>query len=102
MAPAIRLVQAARMSGDQKRTISQSVVDAAFDQLSREHKQLLLWNRVDELTYEEMAGRLGISREKLTRKMGALVLAWYRAVVRAERAERCRQRRAKRTSPARE
>jgi predicted ArsR family transcriptional regulator len=94
------------MSDDERRTVSQSVVDAAFASLSRGQKQLLLWHRVDELTYGEMAARLGVSREKLIRKMGALVYAWCRAVERAEKAERRRKRRAsgrsefdKRTTP---
>lgn len=84
------------MSEDPKRTVSQAVVDAAFESLSREHKQLLLWHRVHKLSYEEMAARLGISREKLTRKMGALIYAWCCAVERAETAGRRRQRRADR------
>lgn len=71
------------MTDETKRIIDQSVVDAAFQSLGREQQQLLLWHKVDNLTYDEMAARLGISRKTLTRKMAALVYAWCRAVERA-------------------
>jgi DNA-directed RNA polymerase specialized sigma24 family protein len=68
------------MSNDERRAVAQSVVEEAFKRLTRSHRQLLLWHKVDELTYEEMAARLGISREILIRKMADMILAWCHAV----------------------
>ena len=76
------------MSNDQRPSVSQSVVETAFDQLSGEHKQLLLWYRVHKLSYEEIADRLGIPLSELIRKMGGLIYTWCCAVERAESAER--------------
>jgi DNA-directed RNA polymerase specialized sigma24 family protein len=68
------------MSKGERRTVKQSVVEEAFKRLRPLHQQLLLWHRVDQLTYEEMATRLGISEERLVRKMAGMVLAWCQVV----------------------
>lgn len=67
--------------------MEQSVVEEAFRRLGPLHQQLLLWHKVDELTYEEMAGRLGISREMLVRKTADMILAWCEAVEDIESSE---------------
>lgn len=55
-------------------------MEEAFRRLQRPHQQLLLWAKVDELTYEEMTARLGISHEMLIRKMANMIMAWCQAV----------------------
>ena len=69
---ASKAARAARMSNEQNGEIDQGAVEAAFAGLSHEHKQLLLWHRVDQLTHDDTAVRRDILREA-NPKMAALI-----------------------------
>lgn len=85
IAPVGRAHQTRLMAEVEPSTVSQEVVFAAFQRLSPDHQQLLLWNRVDGLTYGEMAARLGITERRLVRRMAAMILAFSRNVDKLER-----------------
>lgn len=68
------------MSAETTIITDQARVQAAFDRLKPLHQQLLLWDRVDGLSYAEMANKLGVSKRKLTRMMGDMIYAWCSAI----------------------
>lgn len=70
-------------------TIDQTVVQAAFDRLSPLHQQLLLWHRIDGLTYAEIGDRLDISERKVVRIMGDMIYAWCCAFEQEQGATNC-------------
>lgn len=64
----------------ERRPYSLREVEEAFKRLRPLHRQMMVWYWIDELTYDEMAARLGISRKRFTRKMGRLIYRWCRAL----------------------
>ena len=56
------------------------VLEEAFRRLRPRHQQLIIWDRIEKLSYAEMAARLGLSREQLIRRIAATIIAWHSAV----------------------
>ncbi|HZF43958.1 MAG TPA: sigma-70 region 4 domain-containing protein [Sphingomonadaceae bacterium] len=68
--------------------VAHDVVMEAFQWLPARQQQLLLWHRVDGLTYQEMAVRLGVTERKLVRRMAAMIVAFSRNVEKIERSKK--------------
>jgi RNA polymerase sigma factor (sigma-70 family) len=66
------------------------ILEETLASLSPFHRQLLLWNRVDGLTYGEIANRLGISNRSLERRMSRMIERWSRALERRSGSELAR------------
>jgi DNA-directed RNA polymerase specialized sigma24 family protein len=76
------------MAEVEQATVAHDVVVEAFQQLPARQQQLLLWHRIDGLTYQEMAVRLGIPERKLVRRTAAMILAFSRNVEKIERKQK--------------
>jgi len=53
------------MAKDDWPAIDQRIIEEAFRRLTPWHQLLLVWHRIDGLTYAEMAARLGIAEDRL-------------------------------------
>lgn len=72
------------MDGHERETALREAVDEAFSRLRPSQQQLLLWHRLDGLPYCEIASRLGITEEKVVRRMAEMILALDKQVERVE------------------
>lgn len=68
------------MAKDDWPAIDQRIIEEAFRRLTPLHRLLLVWHRVEGLTYAEMAARLGISEHRLTHHMARMIYSLSREV----------------------